>query len=81
MFHTILVEIAGNSTAQGKKAMSKGGSNALRNNFEFQRLMRDVEAELNSIRMGRAGKTKADKHPKMQKTLKLVSASTFSVFL
>jgi ATP-dependent DNA helicase MPH1 len=81
MFHTILTEIAGNTTAQGKKSMSKGSANSLRNNFEFQRLMRDVEAEINSIRVGRAGKTKADKHPKMIKTLELVSLPKRPLFI
>ena len=73
MFHTTLQEIAGNTTANGKKATSNGNSNAIRNNFEFTKLLRDVEAELNSIRIGQKGKTKADRHPKMVKTLELVS--------
>lgn len=73
MFHTTLTEIAGNTTAQGKKTTSKAASGSIRNNFEFQKLVRDVEAEINSIRVGRKGKTKADKHPKMVKTLELVS--------
>lgn len=72
MFHTALTEIAGNTTGEGKKTTSKGASGSIRNNFEFQRLLRDVEAEMNSIRMGRRGKTQADKHPKMVKTLELV---------
>lgn len=81
MFHTILTELAGNTTQQGKKATSKGNANSLRNNFEFQKLLRDVEAEMNCIRIGKAGKTKADKHPKMQKTLELVSpALGFQLF-
>lgn len=73
MFHTALVEMAGNQTSTGKKAGSKGGSNALRQNAEFQKLLRDVEVEINCIRKGVKGKTKADRHPKMGKTLELVS--------
>ena len=73
MFHSILLEIAGANTAQGKKGNSKAGANAMRNNFEFQRLLRDVEAEMNCISIGQKGKTKADRHPKMVKTLDLVS--------
>jgi len=73
MFHTTLTEISGNITAAGKKSGTKGGSAALRNNYEFQKLLRDVDAEINSIRVGRQGRTKADKHPKMAKTLELVS--------
>jgi len=72
MFHTTLNEIAGNTTAAGKKSGTKGGSAGIRNNFEFQKLLRDVDAEINSIRVGRQGRTKADKHPKMAKTLELV---------
>ena len=72
MFHTILMEIAGNSTANGKKATAKSSSNSMRNNFEFQKLVRDVEAEMNCIRIGQRGKTKADRHPKMAKTLELL---------
>lgn len=78
MFHTLLIEISGNQTAQGKKAGAKGNANSMRNNFEFQKLLRDVEAEMNSIRIGRGGKTKADRHPKMQKTLELVSLTVMN---
>lgn len=73
MFHTTLSEISGGSNAAGKKVGTKGSANALRNNFEFQKLLRDVEAEMNCIRIGKAGKTRADRHPKMQKTLELVN--------
>lgn len=72
MFHTTLCEISGGSTATGKKVGAKGGANAMRNNYEFQKLLRDVEVEMNSIRIGKSGKTKADRHPKMNKTLELV---------
>ena len=72
MFHTELLKLSGGSNPSGKKTTSKGGANALRNNFEFQKLLRDVEAELNCIRIGQRGKSKADKHPKMVKTLELV---------
>lgn len=72
MFHTSLLEIAGNMTASGKKATSKGNSNALRNNHEFQRLLRDVEVEMNLIRIGAQGRTKGDGHPKMTQTMELV---------
>lgn len=72
MFHTALTEISGNTTSTGKKAGGKGTSNALKGNFEFQRLLRDVEAEMNCIRIGAGGKTRADRHPKMAKTLELV---------
>jgi len=73
MFHTILSEIAGGLTASGKKSVSKGAGAAMRNNYEFQKLVRDVDAEMNLIRMGMKRRTKADKHPKMVKTLQLVS--------
>lgn len=73
MFRTALLEIAGGSDANGKKAGTKGGANALRNNFEFTRLLRDVETEMNLIRIGKDGRSKADRHPKMVKTLQLVS--------
>lgn len=72
MFQTTLHEIAGNTTATGKKSGTKGGSAAMRNNWEFQKLQRDVDAEINSIRVGRQGRTNADRHPKMAKTLELV---------
>jgi hypothetical protein len=52
MFHTVLTELAGNNTQQGRKATSKGNATSLRNNTEFQRLLRDVEAEMNCIRIG-----------------------------
>ncbi|WWC65008.1 uncharacterized protein I303_107622 [Kwoniella dejecticola CBS 10117] len=74
MFHTTLVEIAGGTNAQGKKSASKGSSNSVRNNTEFQKLLRDVEVEMNMIRIGKDGRSKADKHPKMQKTLELLLA-------
>ncbi len=76
MFHTTLCEISGGSTPAGKKFGTKGGANAMRNNYEFQKLLRDVEAEMNCIRIGKAGKTKADRHPKMNKTLELVRTSS-----
>lgn len=44
----------------------------MRNNYEFQKLVRDVDAEMNFIRMGMKRRTKADKHPKMVKALQLV---------
>jgi ATP-dependent DNA helicase MPH1 len=72
MFHTLLVEISGGQSANGKKSGTKGGANAMRNNFEFQKLLRDVEAEMNCIRIGKGGKTKASRHPKMEKALELV---------
>ncbi|WWC72771.1 uncharacterized protein I206_106735 [Kwoniella pini CBS 10737] len=74
MFHTTVVEIAGGTNAQGKKSASKGSSNSVRNNTEFQKLLRDVEVEMNMIRIGKDGRSKADKHPKMQKTLELLLA-------
>jgi ATP-dependent DNA helicase MPH1 len=73
MFHTGLMEIAGNQNEAGKKSGPKGGASSIRNNFEFQKLLRDVEAEMNMIRIGKDGRTKADRHPKMVKTLQLVS--------
>jgi ATP-dependent DNA helicase MPH1 len=73
MFHTTLSEIAGGSSEAGKKTVSKGNSNSMRNNFEFQKLLRDVEAEMNMIRIKKGGRTKADRHPKMAKTVDLVS--------
>lgn len=72
MFHTTLSEIADNKTASGKKATSKGNSTSLRNNFEFQRLLRDVETEMNLIRIGAKGRSKGDGHPKMTQTMELV---------
>jgi ATP-dependent DNA helicase MPH1 len=62
MFHTSLTEIAGGQNEAG----------GIRNNFEFQKLLRDVEAEMNLIRIGKDGRTKADRHPKMVQTLQLV---------
>ncbi|RXK39401.1 hypothetical protein M231_03354 [Tremella mesenterica] len=72
MFHTVLVELSGGSNSEGKKVGTKGGAGALRNNIEFQRLLRDVETEINCIRIGKGGRTKADRHPKMAKTLELL---------
>nr|XP_019001717.1 uncharacterized protein I203_05920 [Kwoniella mangroviensis CBS 8507]OCF65178.1 hypothetical protein I203_05920 [Kwoniella mangroviensis CBS 8507] len=74
MFHTTLVEIAGGTDAAGKKSHNRGSANSIRNNTEFQKLLRDVEVEMNMIRIGKDGRTKADKHPKMQKTLELLLA-------
>jgi hypothetical protein len=59
MFHTLLLEISGGQTANGKKSGTKGGANAMRNNSEFRKLLGDVEAEMNCIRIGKGGKTKA----------------------
>jgi ATP-dependent DNA helicase MPH1 len=81
MFHTALTEIAGNTDSAGKKSGPKGGATSVRNNFEFVKLLRDVEAEMNLIRIGKDGKTKADRHPKMVKTLQLVSSLFLSNFL
>jgi ATP-dependent DNA helicase MPH1 len=72
MFHTALLEIAGGQAASGKKVGTKTGASGIRNNFEFQKLLRDVEAEMNMIRIGKDGRTKADRHPKMGKTIQLV---------
>jgi ATP-dependent DNA helicase MPH1 len=73
MFRTTMLEIAGNTSAEtGKKAGSKGNSNAMRNNFEFQRLLRDVETEMDLMRIGAGGRGRSDAHPKMGKTLELV---------
>ena len=72
MFYTILCEIAGDSKSTGKKVGTKGGANSMRNNYEFQKLLRDVEAEMDCMRTGKEGKTKAHRHPKMIKTLELV---------
>ncbi|TXT12930.1 hypothetical protein VHUM_01331 [Vanrija humicola] len=74
MFHTSLLEIAGGSSATGKKGNTKAGVNSIRNNIEFQRLIGDVEGELNAIRRHSDGKMAADRHPKMQKTLELLLA-------
>ncbi|WVF67834.1 hypothetical protein IAT40_002595 [Kwoniella sp. CBS 6097] len=74
MFHTTLTEIAGGMDAAGKKSNSKGSANSMRNNTEFQKLLRDVEVEMNMIRIGKDGRSKADKHPKMQQTLDLLLA-------
>jgi ATP-dependent DNA helicase MPH1 len=73
MFRTTLLEIAGNTSQEtGKKVGSKGNSNSLRNNLEFQKLLRDVEAEMNLMRIGAGGRGRSDAHPKMGKTLELV---------
>lgn len=77
MFHTTAMEIAGNATAKGGKGNSRAGANGIRNNIEFQRLIMDVEGEMNDIRNHKQGKSLADAHPKMQKTLELVSFATF----
>ncbi|OCF45579.1 hypothetical protein I317_00481 [Kwoniella heveanensis CBS 569] len=74
MFHTSLVEIAGGMDSAGKKSNTKGSANSMRNNTEFQKLLRDVEVEMNMIRIGKDGRSKADKHPKMQQTLDLLLA-------
>ncbi|KAK8850715.1 hypothetical protein IAR55_004635 [Kwoniella newhampshirensis] len=74
MFHTTLTEIAGGTNSSGKKSTTKGSANSVRNNFEFQKLVRDVEVEMNMIRIGKDGKSKADKHPKMVKTVELLLA-------
>ena len=76
MFHTSLTEIAGGQNEAGKKSGSKAGAGGIRNNFEFQKLLRDVEAEMNLIRIGKDGRTKADRHPKMVQTLQLVRLHT-----
>lgn len=73
MFHTSLSEMAAGVTASGKKSVPKGGGTSLRQNFEFQRLLRDVENEMSMIKKGVKGNTRADGHPKMAKTLDLVS--------
>jgi hypothetical protein len=54
MFHTLLLEISGGQTANGKKSGTKGGANAMRNNSEFRKLLGDVEAEMNCIQMEKA---------------------------
>jgi len=72
MFHTTLLEIAGHATAAGKKGNSRVGGNSVRNNIEFQRILGDVEAELNAIERKKDGKTATDRHPKMHTTLELV---------
>ncbi|WVQ86187.1 hypothetical protein IAT38_008355 [Cryptococcus sp. DSM 104549] len=74
MFHTTMSELAGGVAATGKKTNNRGGANSIRNNFEFQRLQRDVEEEINSIRIGKDGRSGADRHPKMGKTLELLLA-------
>lgn len=70
MFHSSLDEMVSTS---GKSKAGAGGANSIANNFEFQRLQRDVSQELSSIKIGRNGKTGADRHPKMQKALELVN--------
>ncbi|GMK56457.1 hypothetical protein CspeluHIS016_0302970 [Cutaneotrichosporon spelunceum] len=74
MFHTTAMEIAGEPTSAGKAGNSRGGAMSLRNNIEFQRLIQDAEGEMNDIRRHRGGKTLADSHPKMEKTLELLLA-------
>lgn len=76
MFRTALAELAGGQNPAGKKTGTNGGANGIRNNFEFQKLFRDVEAEMNLIRIGKDGRSKADRHPKMVKTLDLVCVTT-----
>ncbi|OWT36037.1 ATP-dependent DNA helicase MPH1 [Cryptococcus neoformans Bt1] len=71
MFHSSLDEMVSTS---GKSKAGAGGANSIANNFEFQRLQRDVSQELSSIKIGRNGKTGADRHPKMQKALELMLA-------
>lgn len=71
MFHSSLDEMV---SAGGKSKAGAGGANSIANNFEFQRLQRDVSQELSSIKIGRNGKTGADRHPKMQKALELMLA-------
>jgi ATP-dependent DNA helicase MPH1 len=73
MFLTSLHDIAGGKSAAGKKAGTTGSAQSIKNNFEFQKLVRDVEAEMNCIQKGMQGRSLADKHPKMGKTLELVS--------
>lgn len=72
MFHSSLMEIAGNSTSEGKKGNSRAGANSIRNNIEFRSLLGDVEGELSDIRRHRNGRSQSDRHPKMHKTLELV---------
>lgn len=72
MFHSLLLEICGGQTADGKKSGTKGGASAMRNNSEFRKLLGHVEEEMNCIRIGKGGKTKASRHPKMEKALELV---------
>lgn len=72
MFQTTLREIAGGHSSSGKKSASTGGANSLRNNLEFHKLLRDVDQEINLVNGCKGQRTKADKHPKMAKTLELV---------
>ncbi|KLT45812.1 P-loop containing nucleoside triphosphate hydrolase protein [Cutaneotrichosporon oleaginosum] len=74
MFLTSATEIAGNPTTAGKAGNSRGGAMSMRSNVEFQRILMDVEHEMTAIRKHREGKTLADSHPKMQKTLELLLA-------
>ncbi|ODN92051.1 hypothetical protein L198_05723 [Cryptococcus wingfieldii CBS 7118] len=74
MFATNLGEILTGKSSTGKKANTNGGANSLANNFAAQRLQRDVDEELNSIKIGRNGKSATDRHPKMAKTLELLMA-------
>lgn len=74
MFHSVLGDISGNLKANGKTGNTKAGSNSMSKNYEFVKLLRDVEQEMTSIRLGLKGRTKADRHPKMGKTLELLLA-------
>ncbi|WVQ77137.1 hypothetical protein IAR50_006820 [Cryptococcus sp. DSM 104548] len=74
MFATNLGEILTGKSSTGKKTNTNGGANSLANNFAAQRLQRDVNEELNSIKIGRNGKSATDRHPKMAKTLELLMA-------
>ncbi|WVO18165.1 hypothetical protein L204_105868 [Cryptococcus depauperatus] len=75
MFHTTLNEmVSSRSSSSNNKKNVKSQSNALFNNLEFQKLQRDVNEELNSIKIRRNGKSGADRHPKMVKTLELLLA-------
>lgn len=69
------MELSGTFNAKGKKGNSRPGANSLHNNRDYQALMTDVEYALNDIKTGRRGKTRADLHPKMKKTLDLVGVS------
>lgn len=73
-FHQKALEMSGAFNDKGKKGSSRGGANSLHNNRDYQALMTDVEMALNEIKSGREGKSRADLHPKMKKTLDLVSS-------
>lgn len=73
IFYQKAQEMSGAFNDKGKKGNSRAGANSLHNNRDYQALMTDVEYALNDIRSGRDGKTRADLHPKMKKTLDLVS--------